>query len=55
MVHELLKYKDNEIKIVQKEDDEYFQGCYVKTLWFSDIDHAKLFIDRMTAHQDPDH
>jgi len=55
MVHESLIYKEIEIKIVQKEDDEYFRGCYVKTLWFSDIDHAKVFIDKMTAHQEMSH
>ena len=52
MVHESLMYKGFEIKIVQKEDEEYFPGCYVKTIWFPDIDKAKDFVDRMTVHQD---
>ena len=52
MVYEFFNYKDVDIKIVPKEDEEFFQGCYVKTIWFSDLDHAKVFIDRMTAHQE---
>ena len=55
MVYESLMYKGSEIKIVHREDEEYFRGCYVKTFWFSDIDHAKEFIDRITAHQDMDY
>jgi len=47
-------YKGVEIKIVQKDDEEYFRGCYVKTIWFPDIDKAKDFIDRMTIHQGVD-
>jgi len=44
-------YKGSEIKIVEKEDEEYFRGCYVQTIWFPDIDRAKEFIDRMKVHQ----
>ena len=54
MQYESLIYKGMEIKIVPKEDEEYFLGCYVKTVWFPDIDKAKDFVDRMTVHQDMD-
>ena len=54
MVYELLMYQGIEIKIVQKEDDEFFQGCYVKTVWFPDMDKAKDFIDRMTVQLSSD-
>ena len=52
MLYETLIYKGIEIRIVQKEDEEYFAGCYVRTIWFPDIDKAKDFIDRMMVHQD---
>jgi len=51
MVYESLKYKGSEIKIVERDDEEYFQGCYVKTIWFPDIDRAKDFVDRMTVQE----
>ena len=52
MEYESLIYKGREIKIVQKENEEYFPGCYVNTIWFPDLERARNFIDRMTAHQE---
>ena len=52
MEYELLNYKGNEIRIVPKEDKEHFTGCYVRTVWFPDLDKAKDFVDRMMVHQD---
>jgi hypothetical protein len=52
MEYESLIYKGYEIKIVREEDGEYFPGCYVKTIWFPDIDKAKVFVDRITIPQD---
>ena len=54
MVHETLMYKGIEIKFVEKEDEEYFSGCYVRTIWFPDIVKAHDFVDRMTVCQDMD-
>ena len=51
MKYESLIYKGYEIKIFQIEDEECFIGCYVKTIWFPDLERAKDFIDRMTVHQ----
>jgi len=52
MEYESLIYKGREIKIVQRENEEYFLGCYVNTIWFPDLEKAKYFIDRMSAHQE---
>jgi hypothetical protein len=52
MVYESLSYKGYEIKIFEKDDEEYFSGCYVKTIWFPTVEKAKEFIDRLTVHQD---
>jgi hypothetical protein len=54
MEYKSLFYKGNEIKPVQEESEEYFLGCYVNTIRFSDQDTAKAFIDRMTAVQETD-
>jgi len=55
MEYESLMYKGYEIRNVQTENDEYFLGCYVNTVWFPDLDRARNFIDRMTAHQEMNH
>ena len=52
MKYESLIYKGRDIKIVTEEDEEYFIGCYVSTIWFPDLDKAKDFIDRMAVHQE---
>jgi len=54
MKYETQIYKGKEIKIVQKEDEEFFLGCYVKTFWFPDIDKAKDFLDKITFYQGTD-
>ena len=52
MESKTLLYKGNEIKLMQEESEEFFAGCYVKTIWFPDTDKAKEFIDKMTIGQE---
>jgi len=52
MKNESLIYKGHEIRIVLNEDDEFFAGFCVKTIWFPDIDRVKGFIDRMISLQE---
>ena len=54
MEYETLDYKGSEIIMIHEDDEKFFKGCYIKTIWFPDIDRAKDFIDRMSV-QEMDH
>jgi len=52
MEYKTLPYKGSEIKMMQEESEEFFTGCYVKTIWFPGLDKAKEFIDKMIFSQE---
>ena len=52
MVYDSEIYKGRVITIIKEENEEFFLGYYVQTVWFPSLEKAKYFIDRLTANRE---